>query len=556
VSAKGWTEATLGLLGVERDDEDRWVIPTATGLLRYADDGRKPKMLARAGATRELWPAPEDQPGEALAVVEGEPDAISFVELSDDLMPVPVVAVPGTGKFDDRWPARIAAGRQCVYLFCDADTVGRARMRRLAEQVTALGVVVYVIDLAPERDDGYDVGDLLVEVGPERAAETVVRLMREAEPYTPLESAEWSGPVRNKNGPDHPRFFTRPLKLSELVPVKFAWSDRLVRGVLNVPYGEEGIGKGTILAWIIAALTRGELAGDLRGRPARVLWVGDEDGWTDTVGPRLYAAKADLARVEMLDARDEYDVLNVHADAAELEHVVKAGPFEIVVFEALLDHMPATRQEFGPQYVRTSLRPLRRMLRATGATGLGTMHAKKGRAATGREKLAGSHQYNAVSRSTLLVDRHPDDAGRRVLVGHKQNNSREPVPLGFTIKQRVFLLNGQWFHVPVARDVQDEPHVSLNNLFTARERKRDANRAAVLDALTAEPQSERALVRATGVPKTTVHRILAELAECDEAEQTKAGWRVVRSGPSIDRTGPPPQLTLVDGPDGAPHDPG
>lgn len=48
--------------------------------------------------------------------------------------------------------------------------------------------------------------------------------------------------------------------------------------------GEEGIGKGTILAHLAARLTRGELDGDLHGQPCTVLFLADEDGFGDTIG--------------------------------------------------------------------------------------------------------------------------------------------------------------------------------------------------------------------------------------------------------------------------------
>ena len=59
--------------------------------------------------------------------------------------------------------------------------------------------------------------------------------------------------------PDGVRFTTRKLDVSEFRPVEFAWEQRLVRGVLNVLAGTEGIGKGTMISWVIAQLTRGGL---------------------------------------------------------------------------------------------------------------------------------------------------------------------------------------------------------------------------------------------------------------------------------------------------------
>ena len=109
-----------------------------------------------------------------------------------------------------------------------------------------------------------------------------------------------------------PSLGTRPLELSKLRPVEWLWSGRLVRGVIDLLAGEEGVGKSALLTWLIAQLTRGELPGAFEGTPARVLWVGDEDSWERVVGPRLYAAGADLALVRDLTmGSDESALLDI-----------------------------------------------------------------------------------------------------------------------------------------------------------------------------------------------------------------------------------------------------
>ena len=77
------------------------------------------------------------------------------------------------------------------------------------------------------------------------------------------------------------------------------------------------------------------------------------------------------------------------------------------------------------------------------------------------------------------------------------------------------------------------------------ERQREA-RLAVLEALTAEPRSERDVVRVSGVARTTAQRALDWLAHRDGAVKTGAGWTVGgRGGPLAQSlkgwaSGPPP----------------
>ena len=160
---KGWTLPTLQALEIGWDG-GRVTIPVrdADGLLltvvRYLP-GRKPKMLALNGRGRHLYPAPEDvaffdDPFGAVWLVEGEPDAISAYELG-----IPAVAVPGVSKWSDEWTERFEGRVVTVCMDCDA--AGRACAAERADMLHSVGVEVRVVDLDPNRTDGWDLGDAL-----------------------------------------------------------------------------------------------------------------------------------------------------------------------------------------------------------------------------------------------------------------------------------------------------------------------------------------------------------------------------------------------------------
>ena len=76
---------------------------------------------------------------------------------------------------------------------------------------------------------------------------------------------------------------------------RWLWHQRILSANLNMMMGEEGIGKGNLVAWISARVTRrGDLPGDLDG-PHAARFIGDEDSWDHIWTPRLHAAGADLA---------------------------------------------------------------------------------------------------------------------------------------------------------------------------------------------------------------------------------------------------------------------
>jgi hypothetical protein len=60
---------------------------------------------------------------------------------------------------------------------------------------------------------------------------------------------------------------------------------------------------------------------------------------------------------------------------------------------------------------------------------------------------------------------------------------------------------------------------------SGRDRERDERLDSLADALTGESQSVRTLAEATGIPKSSVHRLLELLAADGLAVQTGGGWK-------------------------------
>src|SRR5262249_21150306 len=87
------------------------------------------------------------------------------------------------------------------------------------------------------------------------------------------------------------------------LPVSWLWENRIPRGMLGLIAGREGVGKSLTLAWLIAQITRGRLAGDERGTPRKVIICATEDSFAHTIVPRMIAADADLAMVARVDVK-------------------------------------------------------------------------------------------------------------------------------------------------------------------------------------------------------------------------------------------------------------
>jgi hypothetical protein len=161
---KGWTPGTLLALGVGFDGQ-RLVFPvrdsegTLVSVARYASR-QKPKMLAPKGRPRDLFPAPETIQGEELWIVEGEPDAVTAHQLG-----LPAVGVPGAAKWQDDWMPRLAASR--VVVCFDCDEAGRRAAERVRSEIASMPHPsdVRVLDLDPNRTDGFDLTDFVLAGG-------------------------------------------------------------------------------------------------------------------------------------------------------------------------------------------------------------------------------------------------------------------------------------------------------------------------------------------------------------------------------------------------------
>ena len=125
------------------------------GLLRYAPrHDHAPKMLAARGTRLGLVPHPAAERSTWIVLVEGPPDMISARSRG-----LPAIAVPGDDAWEPEW-AQLLAGRYVSVVF-DCDRAGREAAVRIAADLKAAAMRGSVIDLARERQDGYDLTDWL-----------------------------------------------------------------------------------------------------------------------------------------------------------------------------------------------------------------------------------------------------------------------------------------------------------------------------------------------------------------------------------------------------------
>jgi transposase InsO family protein len=159
----GWTvqhreNGQLARSLIEQAAEQQKITP---GLLTlHADRGgpqrAKPVafLLATTRSRRSLVPHPAAETSRRVLLVEGEPDMIAARSHG-----LPAIAVPGVAGWQSRW-STLLADREVVVVM-DCDDAGRRAAAAIAHDLSSL-TDVRILDLAPERNDGFDLSDWLM----------------------------------------------------------------------------------------------------------------------------------------------------------------------------------------------------------------------------------------------------------------------------------------------------------------------------------------------------------------------------------------------------------
>lgn len=538
-SRKGWAPATLERLGVDIDTAGRFVFQVRdeagelSGVVRYADDGRHPKMKADAGTTRDLWPRPEDVDGSYVVVVEGEPDAVSAAELGYS-----AVGLPGTGKWQDTWPARIASGRDGVFYVADCDDVGRSRMKRAAELTT--GADAFVIDMAPERDDGYDLGDALVDLGPAMARQFFDALLTDARPID--RQASSTKPTKPASGDERVPVSIRGSDV-RIRPVRFLWRPWLPLGKVTILAGAPGQGKSQLAAFMAAATTNaGFTDGDVM-TPGSVVILTAEDDLADTVAPRLLACGADMKRWEAIVMRRTMPrgvtadgLIKLPGDLDTLHARLHAGDVRLVVFDPVASFVGREHSTYVNQDVRDVLDPLAALAAAYDVAVVLVMHLNKGEGKTWATKIGESHAFQAIARTVVAVapdpdDEDGDDGDDKIMAPTKANLVRRSRGLALKFRlESTTVYDNDMAPVPTSNVVfTGHSSVAADDLL-ADQGERGTRRETLdflVDVLAAGPMESKALqavAKKTGVAWRSVQRYYREVCKSAKPAEFRGAW--------------------------------
>lgn len=208
---------------------------------------------------------------------------------------------------------------------------------------------------------------------------------------------------------------------------RWVWDLRIPVGGTTLMPGREGLGKTLIVCHLAARLTRGQLAGEWRGRKATIIYVGHEDDRATVLVPRLVAAGADLDRFLFVDI-PAGGTFGVNVNTEELTARARDRDVALVVVDPLDSHLGPIDTHKKAE-VQSAIRRLADLAQDLRCGALGIAHFSKAPSFDVLTKVVGSVGFTTSVRSVLAVGEHPKDAGERVCVLAKANmTDRTQVP--------------------------------------------------------------------------------------------------------------------------------
>lgn len=208
--------------------------------------------------------------------------------------------------------------------------------------------------------------------------------------------------------------------------VRWLWLERMALGALSLVAGPEGLGKSTLVYWLVAFVTRGLLPGEHFGTPKSVLIAATEDSWAHTVVPRLMAAGADLARVYRVDVTTSLGTdgaLSLPADIPAMGRAVQEVEASLLVLDPLTSRLSANLDTHKDSETRLALEPLVAFADRYNVAVVGIMHFNKSGSTDPLALVMASKAFTAVARSVSTVIKDPDDDTEAArLFGTVKNN--------------------------------------------------------------------------------------------------------------------------------------
>lgn len=209
--------------------------------------------------------------------------------------------------------------------------------------------------------------------------------------------------------------------------VNWLWWPRIAAGTITIVGAKGGTGKGMFLTDLAARITTGALwptKAHERAPRGRVLWCETEDLISQTVIPRMIAARTDRSKVILKKSASELFQIK------DLRGYIETGDIKLIVLSPLNAFLEGVEDGNSGQKVRRGLEDLQAHIEGTGCAIVGICHLNKKTDLDAVDRLLGSVEYVNFVRNVLLLNSEDEFTVR--VVHAKQNISSKGRDLLFT----------------------------------------------------------------------------------------------------------------------------
>jgi putative DNA primase/helicase len=322
-------------------------------------------------------------------------------------------------------------------------------------------------------------------------------------------------------------------------PVEWLWPGRVALGKLTLIAGEAGLGKSQLSIAMAAAVTTGGEWPCREGRASQgnVVILSAEDGAADTVVPRLIAAGADRARVELVSAvRDGKSrrAFDLSADLALLgKKISEIGDVKLIIIDPISSYLGPKVDSHVNAAVRGVLEPVSEMAARLRIAIVAITHPPKGTGTTAINRFIGSIAFVAAARAAFMVTRDADNQNRRLFLPVKNNLAPLGKGLAFCLEQRIVGEPGNgivassvaWESEPVTITADQALAATDGNFeqHSAQHEAEDFLRENLKESAKAKDMEEHA--RAVGISQRTLARARKKLSVIAEKDGMEGGWK-------------------------------